>query len=110
MGAIVKGFVVLTLGLAVLFAWSAVSLAQPKIQRVTECKCTCWYTDAEGNGSYVGVLTFSPQKPNDTSCTHRQDDIPCKDEAGVVHPGKKFAYCKFIPGIIAPVGPAQRAP
>ncbi len=104
MRGIVNVFVVWTLGLAVLFGSPAVSLAQPKIQRFTECKGTCWYAGARGYE--LGVFTFRPEKPNDTSCTFVAVDIyvPCKDNAGVVHPGTSFGDCKLIPGMVPRIG------
>jgi hypothetical protein len=69
MRAIVKLFVVWTLGLAVLFASPAVSLAgPPPTPRVTFCGCTCvYYLPLEGGGfrSVVKGVTFA----TDRSCS-----------------------------------------
>ena len=110
MRAIVKLFVVWTLGLAVLVASLAVSLAQPTLIRPPGCQCTCWYTDADGREK-KGV-TFVP-RPNDTSCTHllvRGSGVPCKDKAGKEHLGTRWADCKFIGGITPPVAPGVQPP
>ena len=109
MRGIVKGFVVGTLGLVVLFGSPALGLAgvsapqlRPKIQKYSQCQCVCEYYN-ERRQLVPGVLTFLPQA-NNTSCTFTAIDIyvPCKDSAGVVHPGVRFTDCKLIPGIVAP--------
>ena len=56
MRAIVKVFVVGTLGLAVLFGSPAVSFAGPKLLRPPGCQCTCWYADADGTMKKGGDL------------------------------------------------------
>jgi hypothetical protein len=111
MGTIVRGFVVGTLGLAVLVGSPALSLAQPILRpRQAECQCPCWYVDDHGKGQ-KGVLTLPP-RPNGPICAYENPGHPiqCKDNAGKVHQGKSTFDCKFIPGITAPIGPAQRAP
>ncbi len=113
MRAIVKGFVVWTLGLAVLFSSPAVSLAQlqPKLPRGPQCTCTCWYAATNPLvGPYdFGVLTFSPPKPN--SCvgfTSFDRYFACKDKAGADRPGEGYGGCTYNPGVALP--PLQRAP
>ena len=104
MRAIVKGFVIGTLGLAVLIGSPAVSSAQPKpkIPRHDECHCTCQYDP----GKEEGVFTFWPS-PNPTSCTlpAAQSTVPwCKDQAGIVHlVPSKFRDCRLIQGIVSTV-------
>ena len=117
MRTIVKGFVVGTLGLVVLFGSPGVSLAQlqPKIQRGPQCKCTCWYADSTKAGGWeFGGLTFAPPKPNDTSCkgfTSFDRYFACKDKAGIDQAGQGYAGCKYIPGIaIQPGGVLQKSP
>jgi len=108
MREIAKVFVIGALGLVMLFGSSAVSsAAQPKIQRFSECQCTCSYTDAQGRAQQ-GRFNFFPQ-PNNTTCAYQAIDIyvPCYDSAGQVHPGTSFAGCKFNPGIVPPVGPVK---
>ncbi len=106
MRAIVKGFVIGTLGLTVLFASPAVSLAE----RPPGCQCTCWYTDA--HGKVKKGVTFIP-RPDSTSCTNvliRGIGVPCRDKAGEEHLGTKWADCKFIPGMTLPVVPGVQPP
>jgi hypothetical protein len=109
MRAIVKGFVVGTLGLAVLFGSPAVSLAQPKLApRHAECQCRCSYAGAKRNE--LGVATF-PASPNSTICVWDPLNLPvqsCKDNAGKVHQVAGLLDCKVVP-IYAPIDPAQRA-
>ena len=65
MRAIVKVFVVWTLGLAALFGSSGVSLAErPQIPVATFCGCTCWYSGAGWKTTSKGV-TFT----TDRSCS-----------------------------------------
>ena len=111
MRGIVKVFVMWTLGLAVLFGTSAVSLAQLKLARGPQCTCTCWYgTTNPLVGPYgLGVLTFAPLKPN--SCvgfTSFDIYFPCKDQAGNDQPGVGYGGCTYNPGLALP--PLERAP
>ena len=111
MRGIVKVFVMWTLGLAVLFGSSAVGLAQPKLARGPQCSCTCWYgTTNPLVGPYgLGVLTFSPPKPN--SCvgfTSFDRYFACKDKAGNDQAGLGYGGCTYNPGVALP--PLQRAP
>src|SRR5213593_3417062 len=110
MREIAKVFVIGALGLVMLFGSSAVSsAAQPKIQRFSECQCTCSYTDAQGRAQQ-GRFNFFPQ-PNNTTCAYQAIDIyvPCYDNAGQSHPGISFGSCKFIPGMV-PGSPGTRPP
>ena len=115
MRAIVKGFVIGTLGLAVLFGSTAVSSAgRLPIAVATYCECTCWYS-----GGSVEV-TFT----TDQSCSiYERRTRNCKDKAGALHKGELRA-CKKVPGVIQgeppakvppggvrpPVGPLQKQP
>jgi hypothetical protein len=115
MRAIVRGFVVGTVGLAVLVGSPAVSLAQrPPTARVTLCECTCWYSGGSAE------VTFT----TDRSCsTYNRRTWNCKDKAGGLHKGELQA-CKRAPGVIQgeppakvppggarpPVGPLQKQP
>jgi len=115
MRGIMKGFVVGTLGLAVLFGSPGVSLAQrPPISVAAFCECTCWYT-----GGSVQV-TFTA----DRNCgIYNRRTWTCKDKAGGLHKGELQA-CKRAPGVIQseppakvppgsvrpPVGPLQKQP
>ncbi len=68
MRAIVKGFVVGTLGLAVLFGSVAVSFALAK-KYTTQCKCTCIALDELGNRHEGGTFTFTTDTDTPTDCT-----------------------------------------
>jgi hypothetical protein len=98
---IVKGFVIGTLGLAVLFASPAVSLAErPQIPIVTYCGCTCWYSGAGGKTTSMQV-TFTTDK----SCSiyNRQtcycDGQTCypKYNAGARYKGELFGCKNTLP-------------
>ena len=107
MRAIVKGFVMWTLGLAVLFGTSAVSSAQPKLKipRHDECHCTCSYTDAKGKVQQ-GVFAFWPW-PDPKSCKPWtfESRVPCIDNAGQAHEAaaSTIANCTLIQGIVPSV-------
>ncbi len=102
---IVKLFVVGTVGLAVLFGSSPVSVAQ----RATICGCTCWYSGASGKVASEEV-TFT----TDRSCSiHNGQTWDCKDNAGALHKGS-LAACKnitpAIQGESPPPGPGGVRP
>ena len=107
MRGIVKGFVVWTLGLAVLFGSPAISLARLQILRHSECHCTCSYTDAQSK-VHQGVFTFLPW-PNPTSCKPWtvESIVPCIDNAGQLHgaPSSTIKDCTLIQGIVPTVLP-----
>ncbi len=68
MRAIVKGFVMGTLGLAVLFGSSAVSFALPK-KFTTQCKCTCVAYDELGKRHEGRTETFVTDTDTPTDCS-----------------------------------------
>ena len=113
MRTIVKGFVVGTLGLAVLFGSPALSLAGPlPTPRVTFCGCTCWYWGAGGHTAHKGV-TFT----TDRSCSiyNRQtcycDGQTCysKYNSGAGYKGE-LLDCKNTPPMIQGEPPAPVPP
>jgi hypothetical protein len=101
MRAMVRGFAVGTLGLAVLLGSPAVSSAgPPPAARVTFCGCTCWYSGAGGKTQSKGV-TFT----TDQSCSiynHQTcycDDQTCYLEAktGVRYKGALYECKRTLP-------------
>src|SRR5213593_489582 len=91
MREIAKVFVIGALGLVMLFGSSAVSsAAQPKIQRFSECQCTCSYTDAQGRAQQ-GRFNFFPQ-PNNTTCAYQAIGYLCPvlRQCWAITPGHQF--------------------
>ena len=99
MRAIVKVFVVWTLGLTVLFGSAAVSSAAPPTAVVTYCGCTCWYSGAGGKTATKGV-TFT----SDKSCSvHSGRTCFCDDQTCYLEFNRQAMYkgalddCKSTP-------------
>ena len=124
MRAIVKVFVVWTLGLTVLLGSAPVSSAAPPIPVVTYCGCTCWYSGAGGKTQSKGV-TFT----TDRSCSiyNRQtwycDGQRCywKYNAGAWYKGELIGCKNTLPmkqveppagagGVGPQVPPSQKQP
>jgi len=112
MRAIVKVFVVWTLGLTVLFGSPALSSAAPPIAAVTYCGCTCWYSGAGGKTQSKG-MTFT----TDRSCsiysgqTCYCDDQRCYREYNAAARYKGALYdCKSTPPLIQSEPPAPVPP
>ncbi len=68
MRAIVKAFVIGTLGLAVLFGSVAVSSAEPK-KFLTQCRCICIGKDSQGNTHYGRWETFTTDTDTPGDCS-----------------------------------------
>jgi len=101
--SVAKVFVVGTMGLAVVFASPALSLAErPQIPVVTYCGCTCWYSGAGGETQRKGV-TFTTDKIcsiyNGQTCYCDGQTCYSKYNAGAQYKGELQA-CKEIAPMI----------
>lgn len=100
MRAIVKVFVVGTLGLAVLFASPMPSLAAPPIPVVTYCGCTCWYSGAGGKTTSMQA-TFTTDKScsiyNGQTCYCDGQTCYWKYNAGARYKGALYDCKRTLP-------------
>ena len=88
MRAMVRGFVIWTLGLAMLFGSSAASSAAPPIPVVTYCGCTCWYSGPGGKTATKG-MTFTTDK----SCSiYSGQTCYCDDQTCSLEPKEGARY------------------
>jgi len=89
MRAIVKGFVVVTLGLAVLVGSPAISFARPK-KSLNLCVCKCsWLNPSGPSGWGKGTLVTAG------ACNKLQDErVECVGTDGKSHRGRTAGGCE----------------
>jgi len=98
MRGIVKGFVIGTLGLAVLVGTAAVSFAVPK-KTMNVCTCKCAYVGSP-QGMDIGSTAFLTAGSCDSPPSGQ---VECLDSNGKPHTGSIYGTCKFKQTVTIPI-------